>query len=173
MSVSYVDVPKQIAKWSILGDVRDRPFNLQNIFLATLRIRIFFLRKKKHNPTSPLQVKWSFPKAGGFNLPYENKYQPFNGGFESCLVQLHRSHRLKVSSGLYVRTRYLMDWFYKQKDFYNHSLLYYTVNYNELVYIMYIWRVTALCLFTFITLYLYLLMTFLGKMKETLVLSSA
>jgi hypothetical protein len=52
-------------------------------------------------------------------------------------------------------------------------LLYYTVNYNELVYIMYIWRVTALCLFTFITLYLYLLMTFLGKMKETLVLSSA
>lgn len=89
------------------------------------------------------------------------------------VVQLHRSGRLKVSSGLYVRTCYLMDWFYKQKDFYNHSLLYYTVNYNELVYIMYIWRVTALCLFTFITLYLYLLMTFLGNMKETLVLSSA
>jgi hypothetical protein len=34
----------------------------QNIFSATLGIRIFSFRKKKPIPSPPLQVKWSFPK---------------------------------------------------------------------------------------------------------------
>jgi hypothetical protein len=36
----------------------------QNIFSATLGIRIFFLEKKTHS--APLEVKWSIPKRASF-----------------------------------------------------------------------------------------------------------
>ena len=63
----------------------------QNIFSATLGIRIFFL-EKNHNP--PLQVKWSFPKETRFVRKKKEKYHCSENQSLNLNTERHRQTSL-------------------------------------------------------------------------------